>query len=88
MRRQADLEKNIINDFQVIINWQDDTALKVLDFADLGFTSAHVYNLWNGRDLGTFDKRYKKVLDFTSGSISIRIRTNNDVMYICFTASI
>jgi len=42
----------------VIINWEDNTALKVLDFADLGFTSAHVYNLWNGRDLGAFDKSF------------------------------
>ncbi|KNF03917.1 hypothetical protein PSTG_03004 [Puccinia striiformis f. sp. tritici PST-78] len=35
----------------VIINWDDNTSQKVIDLADLGFSSAHLYDVWTGKDL-------------------------------------
>lgn len=42
----------------VIVNWAWEPAPKTIDLADLGFSSAHVYNVWNGKDLGIADKTF------------------------------
>ncbi|KAH9451288.1 hypothetical protein MJO29_009068 [Puccinia striiformis f. sp. tritici] len=42
----------------VIINWEDNTSQKVINLADLGFASAHLYEVWTGRDLGPVKGTY------------------------------
>ncbi|KNZ45159.1 hypothetical protein VP01_842g3 [Puccinia sorghi] len=47
----------------MIINWEDNTAQKAINLVDLGFASAHLYDVWTGRDLGAFNSRYKKLTE-------------------------
>ncbi|KAA1103850.1 hypothetical protein PGT21_002569 [Puccinia graminis f. sp. tritici] len=42
----------------VIVNWEDHTSLKHIDLADMGFSSAHLYDVWHGKDLGPVNGTY------------------------------
>ncbi|OAV90878.1 hypothetical protein PTTG_11895 [Puccinia triticina 1-1 BBBD Race 1] len=42
----------------VIINWEYDTSKKQINLADMGFSSAHVYDIWHGKDLGAVNSTY------------------------------
>ncbi|OAV97762.1 hypothetical protein PTTG_01087 [Puccinia triticina 1-1 BBBD Race 1] len=47
----------------VIINWSDDSSQKNINLEDLGFSSAHVYEVLSGKDLGVVSTTYVSTIE-------------------------
>ncbi|KAA1118117.1 hypothetical protein PGT21_031866 [Puccinia graminis f. sp. tritici] len=56
----------------VIINWSDDDPQKTIQLADLGFSSAHMYEVLTGNDLGFFKDSYSTTIE-KHGSLFLKL---------------